>query len=303
MFISYNLDRATWKKKPHEMPKRKDGTPYPPAAFYGNKWKVFDAKEWWQLEKIMLNFCCSHNIWHKHDHEHQYDLEQKKKDKNYKIRAQRRGIFWCYADLMIFDFDDGKVTLDHAIDYMFADYMHIIGTTPSHRTKEKGYKDRFRVLCLLDKAITNPIIAKATFTHYVNFFGSDPSGDDLARWFRPCREIVSVNTTGAYLPEVEIPDYVLNPQPDVTIERKRESGRLRRWARIALEEGVAENRQDMAFGIAYEAKLIGWDKEYTFDMIWNSRVPLNKSQKCRDEIRYQVEKGFAWEGRKEDRIG
>lgn len=99
------------------------------------------------------------------------------------------------------DFDEGMYTLVEAIRE-WSDTVHIIGTSKSHQLKKNGKapKDRFRVVVPWEKPITD----QATYSYNVELlirrYGADRTCHDAARFFWPCREIVSLQLTGYLQP-------------------------------------------------------------------------------------------------------
>ena len=97
------------------------------------------------------------------------------------------------ARVIGFDIDDG-MTLAEAVA-KFAKFKHVIGTTSSHQ-RTKGSKpacDRFRLLLFTDAVITTAADYKETLSKLAEFLKIPVDGQakDAARWFIPCKAIVS----------------------------------------------------------------------------------------------------------------
>jgi len=174
------------------------------------------------------------------------------------IREQAR---FLRADWCALDFDDGEMTLDRAVNNVFADCIRVIGTTKSHQKLKAGVRaDRFRVLLKFERPITSLDEYRATMVHYIEHHGADPACKDGARFFWPCQEIVDISTEG-YTQEIFAapPRPVWTPKPCY-----RELGVIRRRSTEALRSvfprGEKNNR---CFMIAKDM----FDAGFEFDEI------------------------------------
>jgi hypothetical protein len=118
------------------------------------------------------------------------------------------GYNFASTELLVYDFDKGKPTVAEMTQQL-AGYKHIIGTSMHHQLV-KGDKpacDRYRVVLFLDKPITDIEVYKATLQAHAEMLGfhrlMDTQTKDVARYWRPCREIVSEQLVGADFPAVE----------------------------------------------------------------------------------------------------
>ena len=110
-------------------------------------------------------------------------------------KAYRKEANFICSIWFALDFDDGKYTLEHAIED-FKDHAHVIGTTKSHQI-EKGSKpacDRFRVFVLGDKICDSLRTYRYNMQLLVDTFGADDKCVDGARYFAPCKKIVSIGS-------------------------------------------------------------------------------------------------------------
>lgn len=262
MYISYHIDRDSWRTGNY--------------FAYSNNWHVFDVQEWWQLEKIVTNFCWSPCVW------------QKIASSSHRS-SQRQQRNFVFADLIALDFDSGETTLEEAISNKFADMICMIGTTKSHQSKEKPW-DRFRVILLPGKRLNTVDDYRATCRHEAEFYGSDCAATDGARWFAPCKQVVHTNQEGEWIENIA----AQKSAPDTAYEAARiQTGKIERWMRSALTYGVEVGRkQNMAYAIALEGRKLGWSKDRTFQTIWSSPIPLNHSDKVKQEIEKQVNSAF-----------
>lgn len=110
------------------------------------------------------------------------------------------------AQFCVLDFDDGALALEQA-KRLWCDAVHIIGTTKSHQVAKNGAApcDRFRVVLRFEKTIHNVSTYRATMARYIDKYGADSACKDGARFFWPCKEIVSIQAEG-YSQEVVEPE-------------------------------------------------------------------------------------------------
>jgi hypothetical protein len=117
------------------------------------------------------------------------------------------------AQCLAFDFDNvpGKykyLSLKDAVS-KFESYECIIGTTRSHQIVKKTCPtpvDRYRVILVLDKPITDGVQYAQNYSFYADILGVADSIDacgDLARYFFPFKEVVFENRKGSVLPVQE----------------------------------------------------------------------------------------------------
>lgn len=108
---------------------------------------------------------------------------------------------------LVLDVDEG-CSLAEAIE-LFAPYKHVIGTSKSHGIEKAGkIADRFRVVLMLPAALkTDAEFKAAWYAAKMKWAFIDSACKDAARFFFPCKEIVSVNDAGALFAETfKLPD-------------------------------------------------------------------------------------------------
>lgn len=109
------------------------------------------------------------------------------------------------SHLMALDFDEANYTLASALRD-WGDTVHIIGTTKSHQREKisgdgvKPPKDRFRVIVPWERPITSRAEYEYNVGRLISEYDADETCKDAARFFWPCREIVSVNLVGQLQP-------------------------------------------------------------------------------------------------------
>lgn len=103
---------------------------------------------------------------------------------------QRKQENFLFSDWAVLDFDNGY-TLEEA-QHDFCDCIHIIGTTKSHTDD----KHRFRVCIPWEHRINNVEVFKHNQKRLISKYASDGQCKDAARFYYPCKEIVSFRSHG-----------------------------------------------------------------------------------------------------------
>ena len=108
-------------------------------------------------------------------------------------KAYRKEVNFICSIWFGLDFDDGKYSLAQAIED-FKDHCHVIGTTKSHQIEKDGKPpgDRFRVFVLGSSVCDSLRTYRFNMERMVEMFGADDKCVDGARYFAPCKKIVSV---------------------------------------------------------------------------------------------------------------
>lgn len=115
---------------------------------------------------------------------------------------ERKGDNFAAALWCALDFDSGEYTLERALDDVTsAGLMHVIGTTKSHGLEKGGDSpqgqpapacDRFRLLLRFERVVTDrKLFERAMRAAMETFPHADKSCKDAARFYFPCKEIVS----------------------------------------------------------------------------------------------------------------
>lgn len=135
------------------------------------------------------------------------------------------------------DFDSPSTTLSWALE-TFKEYAHIIGTTKSHQREKKGVVcDRFRVVLLFQEIITDLNLYKYNIALLTDKYKADKACKDGARFFFPCKEIVS-RGNGRFV-DIKTPDVA----PQRKIERCTGRG-LKSFVKV---QPATENRNQTVF--------------------------------------------------------
>lgn len=196
------------------------------------------------------------------------------------------------SDWAVLDFDNGELELLTAVENIFCDMQHIIGTTRSHQ-KWKGSVppcDRFRVMIPWEQRVTRIDMYRASMERLVGKFVCDKACKDGARFFFPCTEIVSINDSAdAYLQETR------QPEKPVYSYIRKDSCCLSRWAvgmlRISWPEGT---RNTTVYRLSIELARIGNNFDEIYQLIVNNPTftvsPL--SDQLRREITATIKSGI-----------
>jgi hypothetical protein len=186
------------------------------------------------------------------------------------------------ASWLALDFD-GELPLMEALD-IWQDSIHIIGTTKSHGIKG----DRFRVLLKLAEVCRNGADYAHTVDTMIQTYGGDRSTTDAARFFFPCREIIST------LDEGYTQDILAAPPPVVYPKRERNTRiipahTLKKLRFQVIPEG---QRNDFCFGAAKDLAWAGYSIDETMGLILESPTYKTNGSPPVREILQAVRSGF-----------
>ena len=211
--------------------------------------------DFFRVEKAIKTHAWSNNVW---------DM------------GRRKEANWQFSDFCVFDFDDGIMTLENAIDNYFCDYQHIIGTTKSHQ-KQKGTSppcDRFRVVIPWEQRIKDINKYRYNMRFYSQEFPSDKACKDGARYFAPCKQIVSTNFDDDGF-RMEVKRYT-KKQREIEKEWKAYN-RERAYQRILeiLNSGISENRNTTHYILGCCADELGMSLNQIQQMIRDTKALKN----------------------------
>lgn len=199
------------------------------------------------------------------------------------VRQERN--FIC-AWLISLDFDntvEQVMTLSQAVNNVFCDMRHIIGTTKNHQlpkvTENATYPpaDRFRVILQLPERVTSAEEYLYTFNKSIAHYDADRGAGGLSRLFHPCREIVSIQD--GYFEDYYQESEQEKERKKTMIEiRKREIAAYRLlgkdppFIRYILSSAATLNRNTFLYpAIRYYAEL-GMSAEQIEEIISNSNT-------------------------------
>lgn len=115
---------------------------------------------------------------------------------------------FMFSDWAVLDYENGT-TIEEAIK-TFCDCIHIIGTTKSHTPEAH----RFRVCIPWEQRINSLHLFKHNQRVMIEYYDTDPQCKDGARFYFPCKEIISVSTEGFRM-SVKEPPPVLDKRREV----------------------------------------------------------------------------------------
>lgn len=211
----------------------------------------------------------------------------------------RKGSNFERAGLIVLDFDGGY-RLDTALAAISAArWRHVVGTTKSHGVDGM---DRFRVI--LQPAGELP----TDFEHYkavmaaiqARWPGADTACKDAARFYWPCREIVSLGDGRLYLP----PRVVYDPNEKIEAHEAAhrnfaDLGVMPRWLSSFLENGAPPGeRRPTIFNTAFVLGKEGLGYHEVFSLI--IRSPFKRDKINDEELTRHVKRG--WQIGKQKRI-
>ena len=201
--------------------------------------------------------------------------------------SYRRRENFAFSDYLVLDFDHG-MTLDTAINNVFCDINHVIGTTKSHQKEKNGVVcDRFRVVLKLSERITDIDTYTSVYRYFARHWESDLSCTDAARFFYPCTSISSVLNEGEPL---EIDSTCIAEVGASSVRKSSvKSNTLAAWAGQILRDGIEHNSNTAIYRVAAHAAERGIEYETILGMILNSKLV----EKINDrEVKRVAENGY-----------
>jgi hypothetical protein len=201
--------------------------------------------------------------------------------------GRRKKTNFIGANLLVLDFDNGKISLEDASEDLFAEYRHIIAPTKSHTSNHP----RFRVILTMSKKITNKFQYESNLRPWIESHGADSSCVDAARFFFPSTVIYSIKLTGD---NVEIYDFE-EPKPKSPEQIKSEidfyksNKTVPKWIQGILTFGVpVGERHKTCFKLGANLRKFGFEQGEVVEMIRSS--PINAIPI--EDIERAVKNGF-----------
>lgn len=225
----------------------------------------------------------------------------------------RREVNFLGSYFCVLDFDDGSLSLDQA-RRVWCDATHVIGTTKSHKVSKGGGVpvDRFRVLLYFGRLVDDLEVYRHTMQHYIDKYGADAACKDGARFFWPCKEIISVEPEG-YAQDIVLPTAGRRKAPPHhPPTRYRDFGMVRRRTLAALRSPFPEREKNFhCFQTAKDLFEAGYGFDEIYAIIVNSPtyrgvVPTDLAREISDCIRSgikSVKEGRAYGQRDGSRRG
>jgi len=191
--------------------------------------------------------------------------------------GRRRSVNFLGAEAAVWDFDDGKPTLETVRAWCERSSLaYFIGTTRSHLVSKHGRVcDRFRLVMPTSTAFSdNWEIFKAQMRIMQRIFkgAADPHCKDGARYYYPCTAILYGRDTGEYIdpPPVEAAKKLVTASEKYrsTQNIKIKSGALPRNVQDFLNYGTTWKGRHVACFAAGEAlALMGHTEENIISMV------------------------------------
>ena len=175
-------------------------------------------------------------------------------------KGERKEKNFLYSDWAVLDYDDGMTSIEQATN-TFSDCIHIIGTTKSH-TKDHH---RYRVCVPWSERITNIDVFKHNQATLIKHHDTDGQCKDGARFYYPCKEIVSTSAEG-FRAEVslQIPKKVFEP---AHFSKTGFSSAVTFFMKNVIHQG---QRNTQIYQVCKDLFRIGLDKQCTFQIIMKS---------------------------------
>jgi hypothetical protein len=231
--------------------------------YFARGWKVADTEDVRRIAAGLLRFAMSPVVF---------------------VEGRRARDNYLSGEWLALDFDDGP-TIAEARE-TFANHVHIIGTTKSHQ-KPKGKNppcDRFRLLLKLLVTITDRKDYETTLRHLVHRYGADPQCVDAARFFWPCKEIVSLSNSGQRVDVVRVQKRQYTP---LNTDFKN---KIPYWVQEWLQYGVPEGtRNKHCFKTACWLTKNGFSEDEIVSILMSSAIP--KGPEVIEEVKYAVRSG------------
>lgn len=203
----------------------------------------------------------------------------------------RRASDFASAEVVAFDFDD-TWRLDDAKAYVTRnDLKHIIGITKSHQVAKNNAPacDRFRLILFASTTVTDLWQYQQNMKHFMKAFPCDESCKDGARYFFPCKEIVSKGE-GKRLRwnTFQKPDPRLQAIRRALEEKNyHASGRLPPWVEKSLLYGKEHgSRHRYVYAVAAELATLGWREEDIVSRVMASNLADIGEKDVRHQVRY-----------------
>jgi hypothetical protein len=172
-------------------------------------------------------------------------------------RAKANFIVSHYCAL---DFDDGLTPINVAVNNLFCDMAHFIGTSQSHTASHP----KFRVLIPWEHSIEDVYQYEQNMRRVIDHYGADMKCKDGGRFFFACRDIVSVSHEGYGM---EVRAYG-PPPPQEVLTRPTTRIPLPLWAAAQFEQTIPHHsRNSVVFGVTKDFFKSGFSLDEALTMI------------------------------------
>lgn len=228
---------------------------YTAPWLYAKDFELVDLHDFKALSRLITKAVWSDCVW---------DHGKRNEDK---FRAS----FLCVIDV-----DNGR-SLDQTVNEL-CDTRHIIATTKSHGIKG----DRFRVVLPWSSRITDLDLYRYNLERAVLRFDGDTACVDAARFYWPCKELISYSDEGYEEQVLPLPigyQSKLDRQLDAVARHTSAPGVFPAWVLDALNNGVREGfRNNNVYEIAKCLAYHGLCESETIDLLLRSAIRLPQKE-------------------------
>jgi hypothetical protein len=207
--------------------------------------------------------------------------------------GRRNESSFLFSDYCVLDVDGGYKIDDAANE--LCDTAHVIATTKSHTPNEH----RFRIIMPWTSRIDLLDVYRFNVERRIKKYDADPAGIDGARFFWPCKEVISVveMQDGVFTEDIfELPaNYqTVAEKQRIQMEKHKHmaaNGVIADWIKYALAKGCADGeRNTTIYSLGKHLTYYGWGYEKILDAVMKSPIPLPSAPK--KEIEYAIKSGI-----------
>jgi hypothetical protein len=209
----------------------------------------------------------------------------------------RREISFLSSELIGLDFDNGKLTVDEAINCLKEwNAFGLVGTTKSHQKPKSGFEacDRFRLILFAGHTCKNLAQYKYNMKEFINRLPADKACKGGAQYFKPCEEIV-------YFHQGDKVDWCIPPPPCPEKEKKKAAataklkakGQVPGWVKYRLKNGAGiGERHNYVYAIGACLTEFGVSLEEIVSAIINSPLGQIGEKDVREAVWYARRKAL-----------
>ncbi len=183
------------------------------------------------------------------------------------------------AELVVLDFDDGRMTIDDAVAHFSAEGVRfMIGPTRSHGLPKSGSpaQDRFRVVLQMDAPLTHLPRYKQNMRRIIEGYPADRACGDGARIYRPCTKIIAAKDGDL----VQMLPYQEPPPVDKSrFISMHLLGRLPKWVEEVLGRDCPGARNATVFRVSARLATYGYSESDIRRIIFDSSISLSDAEK------------------------
>lgn len=197
------------------------------------------------------------------------------------IRLQKN---FLYSDWAVLDYDDGMSTVEDAVS-RFCDCVHIIGTTKSHTPEHH----RFRVCIPWMERIEDLDKFRFNQTEFIKDYDTDAQCKDGARFYFPCKKIISVSAEG-FRVNVKKP-----PKETPKKAQKHVKTGFSSAVTFFMKNPIHEGKRNMQiYQVSKDLFRIGLDKQVVYQLILKS--PTYRENNVSDDLAREIQETMdsAW---------